>query len=467
MADARESLLLATRLCPPDLALPARLAAAEASWALGDMDAYREAAAPALVRTPETPEPDADRDYRLGMSASLGDRYRPARVALRRVVARAAQERDPDALLRAGAAALVAGDVDAACRTGSRALAAARVQHAEAELLAPWSCWRTANCARGGTRGPAPTPRRAARRARHRPAQRPRPPARDPGPRRLPRQRRGGRRPPRRGRAGHRRPARPRPGRHPRPVGAGPRRPGARPGRGGGGPARAARPARDPVRALRDPDARRAVLRRGGGARGRDAGRGEGSGAHAAVAEFVVWAERGHDAQAPAQLARCQALLSTHDPAVAPARFVEALARHERTGGDFERARTAALYGKWLRRARRPARARVLLRDALVAFERCGATVWAEQTAAELRATGEAPAHREPPGMLSELTPQQLRIARCVADGATNREVAQHLSVSPRTVDHHLRNVFAQLGVRSRVELARLVDRAEQMAAHS
>lgn len=63
------------------------------------------------------------------------------------------------------------------------------------------------------------------------------------------------------------------------------------------------------------------------------------------------------------------------------------------------------------------------------------------------------------PGPLAGLTPQQQRIARCVAEGATNREVALRLSVSPRTVDHHLRNVFAALGVRSRTELARLLDR--------
>ena len=49
---------------------------------------------------------------------------------------------------------------------------------------------------------------------------------------------------------------------------------------------------------------------------------------------------------------------------------------------------------------------------------------------------------------------------------ATNREVALRLSVSPRTVDHHLRNVFAALGVRSRVELSRWVDRAEKTTAH-
>ncbi|MFD0431688.1 helix-turn-helix transcriptional regulator [Streptomyces zhihengii] len=118
----------------------------------------------------------------------------------------------------------------------------------------------------------------------------------------------------------------------------------------------------------------------------------------------------------------------------------------------------------WLRRRRRLREARGRLRDALCAFERCGARVWADQTRAELRATGGATGGSA--GPLERLTPQQLRIARCVADGATNREVALRLSVSPRTVDHHLRNVFAALGVRSRVELSRLVDRAEKRPSH-
>ncbi|OKK16076.1 hypothetical protein AMK16_25465 [Streptomyces sp. CB00455] len=148
------------------------------------------------------------------------------------------------------------------------------------------------------------------------------------------------------------------------------------------------------------------------------------------------------------------------DPGAGGADASLALARHETAHGDFERARTLLLYGKWLRRRRRPAEAKSRLRDALVAFERCGAPAWAEQTRGELRATGDASAPA-PAGALARLTPQQLRIARCVAEGATNREVALSLSVSPRTVDHHLRNVFALLGVRSRTELSRLLHRAE------
>jgi DNA-binding NarL/FixJ family response regulator len=55
------------------------------------------------------------------------------------------------------------------------------------------------------------------------------------------------------------------------------------------------------------------------------------------------------------------------------------------------------------------------------------------------------------------LTAQQLQIARLVVDGATNREVAARLYLSTRTVDHHMRNIFTRLGIRSRVELAKLV----------
>ena len=74
---------------------------------------------------------------------------------------------------------------------------------------------------------------------------------------------------------------------------------------------------------------------------------------------------------------------------------------------------------------------------------------------AELRATGETARKREP-STLTQLTPQQLHIVRLVAEGATNKEVAAQLFLSPRTVDHHLRNVFAKLGIASRAELIRL-----------
>lgn len=182
--------------------------------------------------------------------------------------------------------------------------------------------------------------------------------------------------------------------------------------------------------------------------------------ARGVVADLAQWAAFGADPHAPAQLARCGALLAVDD-AEADDLYLRALALHDASGGDFERARTELLYGRWLRRRRRLREARARLGAALVGFERCGAGAWAAQTRGELRANGAASgaaSGSEPAGGLSRLTPQQLRIARHVAEGATNREVAQRLAVSTRTVDYHLRNVFAVLGVRSRVELARMVD---------
>lgn len=184
--------------------------------------------------------------------------------------------------------------------------------------------------------------------------------------------------------------------------------------------------------------------------------------ARRAVQDLAAWAAFGADPQAPAQLLRCRALLAP--PERADGLYARALDLHERTTGDFERARTELLYGKWLRRRRRLREARDRLGAALVGFESCGARVWAEQARGELRAHGTAPGAVHAQG-LDRLTPQQCRIARYVADGATNREVARILSVSTRTVDYHLRNVFAALGVRSRVELARLVEQAEQPQA--
>ncbi|MER5194197.1 LuxR C-terminal-related transcriptional regulator [Streptomyces sp. NPDC002755] len=179
------------------------------------------------------------------------------------------------------------------------------------------------------------------------------------------------------------------------------------------------------------------------------------------VEEFARWAGFGADPQAPAQLTRCRALLA---PADRPdALYRRALDLHDAAGGgDFERARTELLHGKWLRRRRRLSEARDRLGAALVGFERCGARAWADQARAELRAGGVAPGGGMRAAGLGGLTPQQLRIARCVAEGATNREVALTLSVSTRTVDYHLRKVFAALGVRSRVELVRMVEKAGQ-----
>jgi DNA-binding NarL/FixJ family response regulator len=83
-----------------------------------------------------------------------------------------------------------------------------------------------------------------------------------------------------------------------------------------------------------------------------------------------------------------------------------------------------------------------------------GAAPWADRAEAELRATGETARQRQP-STLDRLTPQELQIAGLAAQGLTNREIAAHLFLSPRTVEYHLAKVFAKLNIASRAELIR------------
>jgi DNA-binding CsgD family transcriptional regulator len=145
------------------------------------------------------------------------------------------------------------------------------------------------------------------------------------------------------------------------------------------------------------------------------------------------------------------ALLAT-DPHDAEAHFVQALAHHAGSRRVPARARTELAYGEFLRRARRRVDARVHLRAALEAFEELGAAPLADRAATELRASGET-ARRRDVSTASDLTAQELNVARLVRQGMSNRDVAGQLFVSPRTVDFHLRNVFSKLGVTSRAEL--------------
>jgi DNA-binding NarL/FixJ family response regulator len=149
--------------------------------------------------------------------------------------------------------------------------------------------------------------------------------------------------------------------------------------------------------------------------------------------------------------ARVRALLSSGYQA--DAQFRRALELHGRADAVVERARTQLLYGEYLRRARRRSDARRFLAAALETFDRTGALTWAERARIELQATNQTSDHKS--GAWSGLTAQQRRIVEAVGNGASNREVAAKLFLSPRTVDYHLRNVYMRLGVRSRAELIR------------
>ncbi|MFE4635919.1 LuxR C-terminal-related transcriptional regulator [Streptomyces sp. NPDC056773] len=514
VGDAYQALLMAAeRLDPTDAeaALEARMEAMDAAWAAGDAAACIAALAEAPLAAPSRdsafayaptgpadpfspvrrvvasvrsgphpypqtqtqtqtqaqsqpqPQPAAAPrhpmlDYRAGLRTAIDGHLSEAEPPLRRVLDRARHDDDPTRLLRAGVAALVLGDIAAACRTNARALAVSRARGLAS--LTPRILEHLAYAElRAGQHARARAHAQEGLRAAHR--------------------------------AGQRNVAA---GQHAiLALVASVEDDAAAVAAHAGAAVEIARPhgllqtvtlaewasARADLCRGRpfEAAARLGPLTRPGPGRGHFAVRmlalpcfveaavqsGASAEAKAAVEEFTLWAAQGTDPQAPAQLARCRALIAPPND-TADALYSLALDLHETVHGDFERARTQLLYGKWLRRRRRPAEAKNRLRDALVTFERCGAPAWADQTRAELRATGEAPAPAAEGG-LALLTPQQLRIARCVAEGATNREVALALSVSPRTVDHHLRNVFALLGVRSRTELSRLVDRAERGGA--
>jgi DNA-binding CsgD family transcriptional regulator len=152
-----------------------------------------------------------------------------------------------------------------------------------------------------------------------------------------------------------------------------------------------------------------------------------------------------------AAVARCRLLLC--DDGEIDRWASEAVAGFERIATPLDVARTQLAYGQRLRRARRRADSRNVLRTALAGFERLAAAPFAEQARQELVATGET-ARRRVEATIDELTGQELQIALMVASGASNRETAAQLFLSTRTVENHLGRVYRKLGLRSRTELA-------------
>ena len=82
-----------------------------------------------------------------------------------------------------------------------------------------------------------------------------------------------------------------------------------------------------------------------------------------------------------------------------------------------------------------------------------GAKAFADRARRELLATGES-ARKRSATTGTELTPQELQVARLAQEWLSNNEIGEQLFITPRTVQYHLRKVFAKLGIRSRGELA-------------
>ncbi|GGN78536.1 helix-turn-helix transcriptional regulator [Nocardia rhizosphaerihabitans] len=117
------------------------------------------------------------------------------------------------------------------------------------------------------------------------------------------------------------------------------------------------------------------------------------------------------------------------------------------------RARLQLHHGRRLRRLRRTSEAREPLRAARDTFDALGADPWAQAARNELRAAGETSTRRSPTAR-DQLTSQELQIATLAADGLTNRQIAEKLYLSHRTVGSHLYRIYPRLGITSRVELA-------------
>jgi DNA-binding NarL/FixJ family response regulator len=175
------------------------------------------------------------------------------------------------------------------------------------------------------------------------------------------------------------------------------------------------------------------------------------------LGNFEELAESAGRVWARAAAARCRALLIKD--ARAEECFQRALTLHHQTTTAFEEARTQLSYGEWLREAGRACDARRALNAARGTFERLGAAPWSQRADLELEAAGVtvAPAATS---WSSALTPQELQVALAVAEGATNKEAAAMLFVSPKTIEFHLSNAYRKLKVRSRTQLARLLSDA-------
>jgi DNA-binding NarL/FixJ family response regulator len=123
----------------------------------------------------------------------------------------------------------------------------------------------------------------------------------------------------------------------------------------------------------------------------------------------------------------------------------------------LEHAKARTELGAALRRGNQRASAREHLRHAVELATICGAAPLAAHAETELLATGARPRRIAVSG-IDSLTPSERRVAELAAEGPTNREIAQALFVTPKTVEVHLSSVYRKLGISSRSQLAAALD---------
>jgi DNA-binding CsgD family transcriptional regulator len=176
---------------------------------------------------------------------------------------------------------------------------------------------------------------------------------------------------------------------------------------------------------------------------------GQGDAVRDVVAELESIGERTPSPALHAGLRHARALLAG-DATAEP--LYDAAVRADLPGWPYTTARAQLAYGGWLRRQRRAAESRALLRAARDTFDALGAIPWGERARQELRASGETSRGRTPDAR-DWLTPQELQIAQLAATGLTNREIGQRLYLSHRTISSHLHRIFPKLAITSRSEL--------------
>ena len=154
-----------------------------------------------------------------------------------------------------------------------------------------------------------------------------------------------------------------------------------------------------------------------------------------------------------AALVRARALLRLAEGDAAGAAVETEPVLDDRAAGwrRLDRGRTLLVRGSVLRRARAPRDGAAALDEALAIFEGLGAAAWAERVREESQRLG-----RHRPGS-DELTPSEARVAVLAASGLTNRQVAERMAVSTKTIEAHLARVYTKLGIHSRAELGRLM----------
>ena len=184
--------------------------------------------------------------------------------------------------------------------------------------------------------------------------------------------------------------------------------------------------------------------------------------ARASVLQFpmaVAWANRSAAAVD----------LHAGDAAAAADRALAAAAAADESGAPIEAALSRTLAGRALAQAGEHEDAAVELQQAARQLEAHGALRYRDEAERELRKLGHHIHRRRRPGTIDGtgielLTERELQVARLVVDRKTNPEIAAELFLS-QTVETHLRNIFRKIGVSSRVDLARAVERADQVGS--